>query len=83
MEFNFDDKSQKDWGVILTLHQYVKNSKFHLNPSDVLLDLCVALNEQGTYSYSNKNEENSFYDIDVKADFTRYAKEEKKPHIIC
>ena len=81
--FNFDDKSQKDWGVILTLHQYVKNSKFHLNPSDVLLDLCVAFNEQGTYSYSCKNEENSFFDMEVNADFSRYAKEEKKPHIVC
>ena len=81
--FNFDNKHDKDWGIIITHHQYPRNPKFHENAADVLLDLCVALNDQGTYSHTYKHQENSFFDMDVSADFTRYAKEERKPHIIC
>ncbi len=81
--FNFDDKREKDWGIIITHHQYPRDPKFHQNAADVLLDLCVSLNEQGTYSHSYKHEDNSFFDMEVNADFTRYAKEDGKPHIIC
>lgn len=81
--FNFDDKCEKDWGIIITLHQYPKELKYHENAADVLLDLCVALNEQGTYSHKYQHKENSFFDMDVNADFTRYANEEGKPHMIC
>lgn len=81
--FNFDDKSEKDWGIILTLHQYPENTTFHENAADILLELCVALNNQSTYHHEYKNNENPFFDMNITADFTRYAKEEKKPHIIC
>ena len=80
---NFDDKDEKDWGVVLTLHMYPKAPAFHANAADVLLDICAAFNEQQTYSYSYKHEENSFFDMEISADFTRYAGEEKKPSVIC
>lgn len=79
---NFDDKAEKDWGVVIVHHQY-SNPRFHQSAADVLLDLCVAFNEQSTYSHSYKNPELSFFDMEVNADFTRYANEEQKPHIIC
>ncbi len=80
---NFDDKKDKDWGVVLTMHMYPKNIEFHANAADVLLDICAAFNQQGTYSYSYQHEENSFFDMEINADFTRYAKEAKKPVMIC
>ena len=80
---NFDDKEEKDWGVIFVLHHhhYPKDAPF----ADIgakLLDLCVAFRNQSTYE-DHSRFENSFFDWDLSADFTRYQKEEKKPHIIC
>ena len=80
---NFDDKQEKDWGVVLTMHMYPKNIGLHANAADVLLDICAAFNEQKTYSYHYRHEENGFFDMDIEADFTRYAGEEKKPSVIC
>lgn len=81
--FNLDDKQEKDWGIVLTLHMYPKDSAFHANAADVLLEICAALNNQQAYVHKYKHEENSFFDLDIRADFTRYAKEEKKPVVIC
>ncbi len=81
--FNFDDKPQKDWGIVLTLHMYPKAPAFHANAADVLLDICAALNNQEKYTHHYQHEENSFFDMDIDADFTRYANEEKKPTVIC
>ena len=80
---NFDDKREKDWGVVLTLHMYPKAPAFHANAADVLLDICAAFNGQQTYSHSYKHESNGFFDMEINADFTRYAGEEKKPSVIC
>jgi hypothetical protein len=81
--FNFDDKPQKDWGIVLTLHMYPNKPAFHENAADVLLDICAAFNAQQTYSCHYRHEENSFFDLEINADFTRYEKEEKKPTVIC
>lgn len=80
---NFDDKREKDWGIVITMHMYPKNIGIHANAADVLLDICAAFNAQETYSYHYRHEENSFFDMDIEADFTRYAQDEKKPTVIC
>lgn len=80
---DFDDKQEKDWGVIIVCHHFPQNHPDYENAGEKLLDICVALNEGGTYENHYKNEINSFFDLDVKADYTRYKDLEKKPHIIC
>ncbi len=80
---NFDDKPEKDWGVIMVMHQFPKDNPDFENAGEKLLDLCAALNNSETYENHYKCETNSFFDLDVKADFTKYKREEKKPHIIC
>ena len=85
---NFDDKAEGDWGVILTLHEYIDNvfkneCDWHQNTGEVLHKILVAFNTQSTYSYTYKHKENSFFDTNVCVDFTRYAQNDKKPHIIC
>lgn len=80
---NFDDKPEKDWGVILTSHMTFENFGYHANAGEVLHKILVAFNNSDKYSFSCKNDENSYFDIDLDADFTRYKDEEKKPHFIC
>ena len=80
---NFDDKPETDWGVIFTMHQVMDDPPFHANATDALLEVCDALNHQGTYEYRYDHPEYPFLHMDIAADFTRYAAEEKKPHIIC
>ena len=80
---NFDDKPEKDWGVILTSHMTFEDFGYHANAGEVLLKILAAFNNSDKYSFTCRHEENSFFDIDVSCDFTRYAGEEKKPHIIC
>ena len=80
---NFDDKEEKDWGVIFTMHQHMKSTAMHANATDKLLELCEAFNHQERYSLDYTHPENSFFDLHVDADFTRYAANEKKPHTIC
>ncbi len=85
---NFDNKPDTDWGVIFTLHEYINNvftkeCDWHQNTGEVLHNLLVTFNTQNTYSYKYKHKENSFFDINITADFTRYANIDKKPHIIC
>lgn len=80
---NFDDKQEKDWGVILTLHEFTEDFGFHQNAGDVLHQICVAFNTQSTYSYKYKHEDNPFFDMDISVDFSRYSQYENKPHFIC
>jgi len=79
---NFDNKEEKDWGVIFAMHM-IRGSSFHENAGEKLLQICEAFNRQAACEIRYCNEENPFFDLDVKADFTRYAAEEKKPHMIC
>jgi len=80
---NFDDKEEQDWGVIITFHMFPENFGYHQNSGEMLHKICVAFNTQGTYSFNCKDENNSHFDLDITADFTRYAQNEKKPHMIC
>ncbi len=72
---SFEDKEEKDWGVIFAMHQYTPNGKN--NSPKVLLDICKAFNTGKTFEYSYECEEKSF-NLDIKADFTG-----NKAHIIC
>lgn len=84
---NFDDKAELDWGVIVLIHQGTTYSTLLDPPYESsiakLAKLCQAFNEQSTYSNHYTYSEDSFYDIDIDADFTRYASETNKPHMIC
>ena len=80
---NFDDKPEKDWGVIVTIHQHHADSELHENAADRMLKICEAFNVGGTCDITYTHGENSFFDLDVHADFTRYKDLEQKPHMIC
>lgn len=79
---NFDDKDEKDWGVIFAMHQYMNDSKYHESAMEKVLLICEAFNE-GRAIHIDYENENPFFNLDVNADFTRYANLEKKPHMIC
>lgn len=93
---DFDDKDDKDWGVIIALHQSIQSDQSGtpnpwgclVEPSyesslGKLVDLVKAFNEQTTYTEEYMFSANHFYDLDIDADFTRYANLAKKPHVIC
>ena len=80
---NFDDKTEKDWGVIMVGHYFKESHPDFENAGEKLLDLCVAFNNGDTYKHTYKHETNSFFDLDVDADYTRYKNLDKKPHMIC
>lgn len=80
---NFDDKEDKDWGVIFTMHQHTKGNELHESATEMLLCLCEAFNTQGKYALNYTAPNNTFLDLHVSADYSRYAAYEKKPHVIC
>ena len=80
---NFDDKEEKDWGVILTFHMFPVDFGYHLNSNEAFLSLCTAFKNAEKYSCEYVQEDNHFFDIKLCADFSRYAGLEKKPHFIC
>lgn len=81
---NFDDKEEKDWGVIFAMHQ-IPESKHDEYPDagEILIKLCSAFNKGEKFSYEFKSEEFPFFNLDVKFDFSKYSSCEKKPHMIC
>ena len=81
---NFDDKKEKDWGVIFAMHQ-IPESKHEEYPDagEILIQRCSAFNKGKEFSYEFTSGEYPFFNLDVKADFSRYASCEKKPHMIC
>lgn len=80
---SFDDKEEKDWGVIIALHMLKDDTADHESASEKLLCLCEAFNTQNKYKVNYRAPFNRFFDLDIEADFTRYADLEKKPHLIC
>lgn len=128
---DFDDKTDKDWGVIVVLHNgnptsgygiYVTADNWVSGTSYVIGSLakynnvvyrCIeansdvsftvskwkevnaegditkmfraleAFNSQSTYSESYTFSGDSFYDLNVSADWTRYANLDKKPSVMC
>ncbi len=80
---NFDDKEEKDWGIILTFHMFPVDFGYHLDSNEAFLSICSAFKNADKYSCEFVQEDNHFFDIKVCADFSRYAGLEKKPHFIC
>lgn len=84
---NFDDKDDKGWGVIIVMHQYERystsNTPAYESAIQKLHDLCVAFNTQSTYSNSYTFATDEWFNLDITADFTRYATATNKPHMIC
>ena len=68
---NFDEKEEKDWGVIFVMHQYVDYTCDHECDIPKLLRLCRAFNEGGTYDEVYKNEKywSSQYFVDTKKEY--------------
>ena len=86
---NFDDKTDKGWGVVVVSHQgtgygdYTEESPTYQDAIEKLLYVLKAFNTQTTYSSTFTFATDSFFDLTISADFTRYASETNKPHIIC
>lgn len=89
---NFDDKEEQDWGVIFVLHQvkgvngtYYATSRTPAYESAIekLVHVCKAFNTQTSYSDSYTFATDNFYNLNIAADFTRYATLTNKPYIIC
>lgn len=80
---NFDDKEEKDWGVILTFHMFPEDFVHHLNSNDAFLGICRAFKECSAYSCDLVQEDNHFFDINLSVDFSKNKELESKPHFIC
>lgn len=80
---NFDDKEEKDWGVIFASHLLIDTDTGYEAISPKFFDLCKAFQEQGRYTHKYVYPENEFFNLDIDADFSRYANSDKKPHMIC
>jgi hypothetical protein len=86
---NFDDKDEKDWGVLVFMHFYrasdVWGTSFEPKFKSVypaFNNMLAALNNQTDFSEQYTFTDNSFFDLDVSANFSRYANLEKKPYVI-
>lgn len=87
---NFDNKSDKGWGVLIFLH-------FSGNPADeygttieprfrsiygAFNRMLVAFSNKTTYSEEYTFADNAFYDLNISADWSRYAELESAPYLI-
>lgn len=87
---NFDDKEEKDWGVVLFTHFYRPSDKDGTSIEPVFEsiykkfnDMLLAFNKQSAFSLTYSFPQNDFYDLSVNVDWRRYAEEDKKPYLIC
>lgn len=86
---NFDDKAEKDWGVIVFMHYYRTYDDYgtsiepkFVNPARLFNDMLVAFNSQTDYNEVYSFPDNAFFNLNVSANFSRYANLEKKPYFI-
>lgn len=86
---NFDDKTDKDWGVIVFMHYYRTYDEYgtdiepkFTNPYRLFNDMLVAFNSQSDYEEVYSFPDNTFFNLNVSANFSRYASLEKKPYFI-
>ncbi len=80
---NFDDKEEKDWGVIFVTHRIDPREDGGADAGKRLLEICEAFNNARKCSFKYECKENSYYNFEVDADFTRYQNLDKKPFVIC
>lgn len=85
---NFDSKDDSDWGVVCVLHQskqimwnneWYAGSRLYNIPSAIekFFEVCKAFNNQSTYSDTYTFPTDTFYNLSINADFTRYASTKK------
>lgn len=87
---NFDDKADKDWGVIIFMHFY-RPSDVNATTIEPLFDsifkkfntMLLEFNKQSVYLEEYHFSSNPFYDLSLHGDWTRYLGVEKKPYLIC
>ena len=87
---DFDDKREKDWGVIVFTHFYQPAYRDGTSIKPVFEsvyrkfnDMLIAFNNQASFSKEYIFPANSFYNLNVKADWSRYAGLTQKPYLIC
>ena len=86
---NFDEKENKDWGVIIVSHQgkgygdFTNEEPLYEDSITKFHSVLIAFNNHKKYSNSYLFPKNSFFDLTINADFSRYALEEDAPRIIC
>ena len=81
---SFDDKAERDWGVIAVLHNTACSRPLpNENSVEKMLDLLDAFNRADRYDSEYRHPEFPYFDLSIHADFTKYAAEEKRPHVVC
>lgn len=86
---NFDDKAEKDWGVIVFTHFYCPTSRGTTVEPEFecafkrFNSMLLAFNNQQSYTEDYTFLQNSFFDIKVDEDWTRYSGGNQKPYVIC
>lgn len=87
---NFDDKKEKDWGVIVFVHFYRPTDSWGTSVEPIFNsvfmpfnDMLRAFNNQSVFDKNEIFDQNNFYNLSIHGDWTRYAGEEKKPFLIC
>ena len=87
---NFDDKSEKDWGVIVFTHFYrpsnIEGSSVEPKYESVYKkfnSMLSAFDNQESFSVNYLFYPNNYYNISLDVDWTRYSNLDKKPYIIC
>lgn len=87
---DFDDKKEKDWGVILLTHFYSPSDNAGTTIDPVFSpifkkfnSMLLAFNQQTVFYEKYIFHQNDFFNLTVSGDWSRYAELEKKPFIIC
>ena len=80
---DFDDKEEKDWGVIFVMHQLIEDDEAYGRATEKLIDICAAMNDASKYECDFICKEDPVFNFKISADFTKYADTDKRPHTIC
>ena len=87
---NFDDKPEKDWGVIVFMNYYrpTDSNGTQAQPRFASVypkfnKMLHAFNTQSVFSDKYEFPENHFYDLTLYRDWTKYADRTDKPYVIC
>lgn len=87
---NFDDKVEKDWGVIIFMHAFNLTAKNGTSVTPAFSsvypkfkEMLYAFNAQSIYKEDYCFPDNQFYNLSINSDWTRYRTIEKRPYLIC
>ena len=86
---NFDDKAEKDWGVIVFMHYYRPSDTEGTSIEPIFApiyrkfnNMLLAFNSQSTFVENYTFADNTFYNLAINASWTRYANLDAKPYLI-